>query len=785
MNKRTLLALAGGAVAAAAGATASLLQKPVPRPSGLLRLPGVGGRIEVLTDGRGIPHLYAMDEADLFWAQGFTMARERLFQMDFFRRFAAGRLSELAGEETVAVDRWMRLFGLRRSAEKAWPHAGTDARAALLSFSIGVNAAITGMIEKGMLPLEFRLLRIQPEGWTPVDSLSILRVMALSLSVGWESDLLREGLRALLGDEAEALLTLMPSDSPGLAQARDLASGVGAGSNCWAVDGSRTESGLPLLAADPHLALRLPPLWFVQHLDCPTFKVAGCALVGVPGILLGHNEHGAWGITSGYADVQDLYIEERVPTADGTPAFRWGSVALPATTLEERIAVRGRAEPVRQHIVITRHGPLISDLLPDEGRDLALRWTIDEPDDTVGAILAANRATTWETFRAALADFGSPPLVVTWAGRDGTLGWILAGRIPIRQGANGQVPVDGSTGDNEWLGYLPLDELPQGTNPAAGYIVHANQRPTGDDYPHWLGTDFFPDIRAARIAELIEGRATHTPETFRRMQRDTYSLPEHRLAQQVAALPAESQALRAVQRHLRDWDGCMEVESVGATIAHTLFQQVRHLLVSDTLAQWTARWSGKSSQPDLQSTLPHAFQSWAWVLERLDDSTHPWWDVRGTRRRETRDEVLLLALELTESQLRQQYGEAMNEWTWGRAHRRSLEHPIGTFPGLATLFNRGPFAFPGSAFSINPDLNTVHPYHPGPIIGASVRYVADLSDWDGFLLSLPGGNSGHPASPHYADGLGVWRAGELQPLSWSRPAVEQAAEGLRLLIVPD
>jgi penicillin amidase len=791
MHKRTLLALAGGVAATAAGTALNLLRKPLPQTSGLLRMAGVGGRIEVLTDGRGVPHIYAMDEADLFWAQGFTMARERLFQMDFLRRFAAGRLSELAGEPTIQIDRWMRLFGLRRSAEKGWPHASGEARVALLSFSAGVNAAIEQMLAHKTLPIEFGLLGMKPEGWTPVDSLSIIRVIALSLSVGWESDLMREALVTLLGEEASwEALPIIPRgspiiNSPGLAQVRTIASGVGAGSNCWVVDGSRTESGLPLLAADPHLALQLPPIWFVQHLDCPTLKVAGCALVGVPGIVLGHNEHGAWGITSGYADVQDLYVEERVETEDGTLAFRWGDMVLPATILEERITVKGRVEPVAQRVVLTRHGPLISDLLPNEPRDLALRWTIDEPDDIIGAVLGTNRATTWGEFRAALADLGSPPLSLAWAGRDGSIGWILAGRVPIRQGENGQLPLDGSTGDNEWLGYVPLDELPQLANPPAGYIVHANNRPVGDDYPHWLGTDFLPGYRAARIAELVEGRATHSAETFRAMQADLYSLPEHRLAQLVGSLPALSGAMREAQRHLREWDGQMRVESVGAAIAHTLFHQVRHQLVSDTLAQWTARWEGKTSQPDLQNVLPHALQTWAWVLERLEEPNHPWWDARGTPRREGRDEVLILALETTVRQLRREHGDNPRKWMWGRLHQRAVAHPFGALPGIGRLFNRGPFPFPGSAFSLNPDLNTVQSYQPGPVVGASVRYVADVSDWDHFLLSLPGGNSGHPASPHYADGLKMWRGGDLEPLPWSRAAVERAAEGRRLLLVPD
>lgn len=791
MKKPLLLALVGAALSAAAGGAAwAMVRKPVPDPAGRLQLAGLNHPVEILTDGRGIPHVYAHDETDLFWAQGFTMARERLFQMDFLRRFAAGRLSEVAGEATLDLDRWQRLFGLRRSAEKAWPHASAPARDALLAFSAGVNAAMEQAHARGALPIEYRLLGGPPERWTPVDSISILHLIALSLSVGWESDLLREGMRAMLGEEAaEGALPLPPANSPliaapGLAKLRDLAAGMGAGSNAWAVDGSRTESGLPLLANDPHLALRLPPIWFAQHLDCPTLRAAGVALVGTPGITIGHNEQGAWGITSGYADVQDLYIEERVPTEDGSPAFRWGETVLPATVLEERISVKGWAEPAKQRVTITRHGPLISDLLPGEARDLALRWTVDEPDDSVAALLGLNRAANWEEFRRALADLGAPPLNFVWADRAGTIGWIQAGHIPLRQGERGVVPVAGSTGDNEWLGYIPVDELPQAVNPAAGYLAHANNRPVGDDYPHWLGVDFFPGIRAARISELIEGRATHSAESFVAMLNDLYSLPEHRLAQGVGALPALAGHLRPAQRYLQEWDGQMTLESVGATLAHTLFHHVRHALVSDELGPWVARWAGKVNQPDIQNLLPHAFNAWAWVLARLDEPEHPWWNVEGTPRREGRDEMLALALEHTVAELRERWGDDPSRWTWGRVHRRVLEHPLGAVPAIGRLFQRGPLPLPGSAFSLNPDLGTVQPFQHLPAVGASMRMVADVSDWDNFLLSLAGGNSGHPGSPHYTDGLAGWQAGKLEPLPWTRAAVERAATG-RLVVEPE
>jgi penicillin amidase len=747
-----------------------------------------------------------MDEYDLFFAQGFVMARERLFQMSFLRRFAAGRLSEVAGEGTLEIDRWQRVVGLRRSAEKAWPHASEEAKTALLAFSAGVNAALDNMLADNSLPYEFRLLGTVPERWTPVDSLSIMRLIALSLSVGWESDLLREGLRSLLGEEmAQQAVPLPPLslpsiDAPGLAQVREIAASVGAGSNAWVVDGSRTETGLPLLANDPHLALGLPSIWFVQHLDCPTLKVAGCTIVGLPGVILGHNEHGAWALTNACADVQDLYIEQRIKSDEphAVPTFQWGDMRLPATLLEERISVKGYSLPARQPVVITRHGPLISDLLPHETRDLALRWTIDEPDDSITAILRINRAQNWHQFRDALANFGAPPLNFSWADKSGAIGWSQAGHIPLRQGELGIMPVDGSTGENEWLGYIAVEELPQLSNPAAGYIVHANNRPVGEDYPHWLGVDFFPGYRAARLSELLEARATHNAESFRAMQTDSYSYPEHRLAQVTSSALKHTlktpylltPLLVKALTYLAEWDGHMEIDSVGATIAHTLFHQVRHLLVSEHIGPlWAAVWQGKQQQPEQVNLQPSAFNSWAWLIERLDEPNHPWWSMKE-KQSSSRDDLLMLALERTVAQLRQQWGDDPSQWRWGTVHQRTIEHPLGRIPVIGKLFNRGPYPMSGSAFSITPDLSTVQPdvayqvsFQSLPLISASVRLIADLSDWDNYLLALPGGNSGHPASPHYADGLEAWRKGELEPFAWSRQAVEEAKKG-RLLLLP-
>ncbi|HYN88777.1 MAG TPA: penicillin acylase family protein [Ardenticatenaceae bacterium] len=814
----TILAALGAVAAAGYG---WLIRRPLPQVNGTVQLAGLEGRVEIVRDRWGIPHVFAEHEDDLFFAQGYVHAEDRLWQMDFNRRFASGRLSEIVGEATLPLDRWTRVLGLRRSAEAAWPHTDPEATGIAIRYAAGVNAAIDARAARDNWPLEFRLLRYRPERWTPVDSIVLLRLMALGLSANFEAELVRDGLVALLGTEAAAaLIPAYPASSPIIAAPHpqgsqasqtpevsgtsEVADGgrwplpiSGSGSNSWVLAGQRTASGAPLLANDPHLLLTLPAIWYENHLDGPTTQAAGASLPGVPGIAIGHNAEVAWGLTNGFSDVQDLYVERRHPddalNGHTPPRFRWGEQWLRAEVLEERISVRGRARPAQQRVTITRHGPLISELLPDESRDLALRWTIYEPDNSLGSILALNRAHTWEAFRAAVADLGCPQLNISYADRAGNIGWVHAGRIPIRGGVAGyrlkvEGFADGASGDEEWLGYIPLDELPQAYNPAAGYIVHANNKPAGDDYPHWLGLDFFPGFRARRIQELIEARASHDFESVAAMQVDRVSIPSHAVARAVGALRPESldPELRPVQAQLAAWDGSMAADSVEATLAYSLLLRLRHLLLSDKLGPWAAAAQGAHPRNVLSGLSVLAWTSFAWTLARLDEPESPWWQQRGLPASATpRDDALRLALRQVVEELRERFGPNVEAWRWGRLNRVVAGHPLAQgAPWLSRFLSRGPLALAGDPFTVWPSSLLAGPGGAGTAgASASYRFIADLSDWDLCRSVLPGGQSGLPGSAHYANGLSEWRAGRYHPLLWSRGAIEEVKTA-RLLLVP-
>jgi len=445
-------------------------KRALPVLDGTLHFPGLREPVEIVRDTWGIPHVYAQNEHDLFWTQGYLHATDRLFQMDFLRRMGSGRLSEVFGEATLELDRWARILLLRRTAERHWERQDETTRNRVVAYVAGINAAIDRMEATDAWPPEFRLLRYRPERWTAVDTLSVLAQVVLGFSEDFEVELVRDALKRLVGDGWEEIWPSYPVDTPIIALPC-VRRGVSA-SNAWVVAGERSHTGAPLLANDPHMTCTTPATWYEIHLHGGDFHVIGGSLPGVPGVVIGHNEHIAWGITNSLADCQDLYIEERHP--DTPHLFRFGDEWREADIIEERIRVRGRKDPEALRVVITHHGPLISDFLPDETRDLALRWTFYDPVLSLGGIFALNRAPNWDEFRAALYDIGAPPLNVAYADVEGNIGWVVGGRLPRRRTHDGTLPVDGASGEYEWDGYIPMGEMPALFNPEASCVVHAN-----------------------------------------------------------------------------------------------------------------------------------------------------------------------------------------------------------------------------------------------------------------------------------------------------------------------
>ena len=518
-------------------------RRSLPQVSGEMRLSGLNDRVEIFRDRWGVPHIYAQGRQDALFAQGFVHAQDRLWQMELQRRAATGRLSEIFGHRTLNIDRVFRRLGFHRSSQREIDSpASQTAIDSLIAYSEGVNAAIRQM---KVLPPEFLLLRHEPEPWTLIDSLSWGRLQAWRISSNWDSEILRYMLATRLdvGTLAQveprypagqplavpAGAASGPADSDFELRLADLLPFSGGGcSNAWAVAGSRTESGKPILVSDPHLGPQMPAVWYEIHLEAPDLRVAGASLPGLPGVLIGHNDRIAWGITASFVDVLDLYAERVNP--DNPASYRSGESWREGEIVRESIVVKGKTDPWTEEILVTHHGPIVGPPLGFEDPPLALSSTIYQTTNSLEGILALNDAGTWEEFRAALSKLEAPTLNFVYADEDGNIGYQLAGTVPIRGRGDGLLPAPGWDPQYDWKGFIPFEKLPTCLNPATGYVVSANNKIVDDDYPFFLSHEWVAGYRAQRLSDLL-GKAERSEHGLlpRSCNLMNYSIPAREL----------------------------------------------------------------------------------------------------------------------------------------------------------------------------------------------------------------------------------------------------------------
>ena len=796
-RKRTVLAgfaaLPPVAVVLAGGAR-HLARRALPLIHGSEGVPGLCERVEVVRDGAGVPHVYAASLADLFFAQGYVTAQDRLWQMEFGRRTAWGRLAEALGPFALEADRFFRMLGLGRAALAETEQLDPAMRPLIQAYADGVNACAN----RHPLPLEYALLRLRFAPWQPADSAAVGKLMAWQLSTNASSELLRAALVGKVGPRGAA--ALMPSVPAGVVPQMDTAldyAGLGTsylrrldrligfvcppadqlGSNNWVVAGWRTASGLPLLAGDPHLGVQMPSVWYVVHLVGGGMDVIGFSLPGTPGVMVGHNRRIAWGVTNTGADVQDLYVERRNPA--NPRQFLFKGVWENATVVQEEIRVRGRPDPVRLEIPYTRHGPVINAEAGDEA-PLALRWVAYEPTQLLRSVVRLDLANNWQEFRAALCDFAVPAQNFVYADVAGNIGYQLPGLIPIRARGDGLLPVPGWTGEYEWTGYVPFDKLPSTLNPPEGYVVTANDRAVPDGYPHLITHEWGPSFRADRIRELLLAKDRLTADDMRAIQGDIRSLLAARIVPHVLAAGRLARAGRwgqpepsalAALAQLEDWDCVTAADSAAATVFAVFHNRLLRRTFSAALGPELYRlYLGDSRSHTL--ALPAL----------LDDAEGAWYGEGRATGGEGRDETIWHSLAEAADLLARHFGGDPRAWRWGRLHKTTFAHPLGRVPLLGRLLNRGPYPRGGDVATVNVSgYRFSSPY--GEAHQPSFRLIADLADWDRSLGVITTGQSGQALSPHYDDQMELWLAGEYQTLLYERRLVEQNSEG-RLELSP-
>ena len=787
---RVLVGLLLVFLVAVAAFAAYLVLHPLPTTNGTASLPGLSAAATVVRDKSGVPHLTAATLPDLLRAQGYVMAQDRLWQMDFYRRVAAGRLSEVLGDATVDTDRYLRTIGLHRAAAKEWAGQPAEIKTLLQAYSDGVSAFIA--THGDSLPLEFTILGYKPEPWSPVDSIAFGKVMALDLSENMDIEIAMADLQAKLGPEkAAALLPAYPdgkativgqSALPGNPAGRSAplpGSGVFGfsggdeliGSNNWVIDGSRSADGQPLLANDPHLSVQNPSIWYAMHLQTAdgSFNVEGVTLPGAPGIVVGHNAHIAWGVTNLGPDTQDFFVEKL--DESGHPGqYAYMDQWLPLEVVTETIHVKGAADivlPVRS----TAHGPLMNPVVDDLKAPTALQWTALMPGELLKAVLDLDRATNWQQFHAALSNWDVPAQNFVYADTEGNIGYQATGLWPIRKAGNGLVPVEGWTGANDWTGYVPYEQMPSVLNPPEHFLVTANNRVVGPDYSYLVNGYWFPWFRAERITQLIQSKPKLSMDDFKAMHYDTVSPVAVKLGPALAALstrlgsptPGDQPLANAIGL-FQGWNGDIRADSAAAA----LYEPTVRYIISDTFGDEL----GDPLTAEYRGSLGGAAVTL--IYQMVDDPTNAWWDDTTTPAQETRDDILLKSVRSALGEVQGRLGSDMSKWTWGALHTITFNHTLGAVSPLDRIFNFGPYPMPGDSYTVaaagyNEDY--AQRSHP------SMRMITSPGDWTRSQLIFSPGESGQPGSAHWGDLVQDYLQGRYRPLLWSADQIKQNADG--------
>jgi penicillin G amidase len=718
------------------------------------QVPGLKDPVEVLRDRWGVPHIYARNSDDLFFAQGYITAEDRLFQIDLWRRIGTGKLAEVLGPAYVGRDRIARLVRYRGDWDEEWRSYSPDAKAIATAFTAGINEYIRSL--RGKRPLEFRIAGFDPGLWIPEDVTArvagLLMTGNMVAEVNRTLDVKKVGLATderLFPPDPHVPLVLpkgldLADISPAIV--RDYMAAIGAihfpgeqGSNNWVVDGTMTRTGKPILANDPHRGIELPSLRKTVHLVAPGWDVIGAGEPALPGVALGHNEHVAWGFTIVGIDQQDLYVEKVNPANPTQYLYRdeW----KPFEVQHQTINVKG--SPSRDvELRYTIHGPVV---YRDDARRRAyvLRWVGTAPGGAgyLPALKLA-RANNWTEFRAAVATYKIPSENLVYADRDGNIGWIAAGQAPIRNGWTGLFPVPGDSGTYEWSGFLPISENPSSFNPARHFIATANNNILPKDYRHQLSYQWAPPTRYNRIVEMLTSGRKFDVDDFARMQQDTVSLPARDFLLILKQWhPAPGSDVAAVREAILNWDCNVSMDSRAALIYEVWIQHLQRALLPTGIASLRLA-------PDV-------------LVNELNSSAD-------------KDALLEQTIESSLAEIRQRLGPDQKEWNWGNLHKAYFRHPLGVMRLDLPAHSR-----PGDSDTVNatggPDYMQTH--------GASYREILDVSDWDRSVMTNVPGESGNPGDRHYGDLINAWADGQYHPLPFSKNAVEAAAE-VRIMLLP-
>jgi len=775
----------------------------LPLYEGEISISGLEQPVNVYSDEWGVPHIYAETENDLFLTAGYIAARERLWQMTVVGSAARGELSKLFGKDMLGSDIYLRTWRIPEIGRKGAEQLRPETKNLVQHFCDGINAWVDEVDDN--LPPEFKIIGSKPIKWVPSDVIGYARLMAHDLQQSWKPEILFGSVLDVYGEEK--LLELLPpygDDKPTIANIdmpdglHDLfaeisrqesiirqltgTDGTDIGSNCWVISGSKTKSGKPLLANDPHLGYTQPAKWYEMHMVGGRFNVSGVCLAGLPVPVLGQNQAIAWGFTNVMADDIDFFIE--TVSAENPNLYQSGTDWLEFETVNETIPIKGGSDTTIV-VRISKHGPVITDLhhmLDDEDPVITIQWTGNENFRILESLFDLSQAHDWNTFSAAVENFAVPGQNVLYADTAGNIGWRPAVKIPIRKDGESLVPRPGNDPDYDWKGYVPFDEMPFLFNPPQGYIATANNKTIGDDFPYYISNLWLHPSRVMRIHERIQEEVIVTVDDIKSIQTDLIAPFSRSLAPRIAELahpPSIDNNVSTAIALLANWNGDESPDSPAALVFHvTLFHILKNVY-----------------QDELDLVGPHSFDAYLdmamiphrnieWVL--LDGSS-TWIDnIETTNYVETLPDIVQSSIESAVEEIEVLIGPDPTTWSWGKVHTLTHPHDLGSIAILDKLFsfNVGPFITGGSGNTVN---NGGYSYDKPYVedFGASMRRIVDFSNLNETQFVLPTGQSGLPASPHYSDQAEMYINGEYRTTWFDKDFITSSDRFKLLVLLPE
>ncbi len=761
-----------------------LVTKSYPVTSGTLHVRSLHSPVEIYRDQFGLPHISARDEHDLMIAAGYVQAQDRLWQMDLMRRAGEGRLAEVLGDSALPLDRLFRTLDLRDLAIRMKENLHTSSRIILENYAQGVNEFIA--THAGQYPAEFDMLNYTPEPWKIEHSLLLARLLAWELNLSWWTDLTYgeiatkvplEKFHEIIPEYADTL----PVTVPGFEIKRSLGGisevfragelycrlfgleGLSGGSNGWVVDSTKSLSGKPLLANDPHLGMPAPSRWYEMHLSAPGWNVSGATLPGVPLVLIGHNDHLAWGLTAAMIDDADFYIE-KVDSLH--PGMYYSPAGLRRFSEREEKIMIGKRDSVILTVRSTVHGPVLNGIHPMlsskdqtalDSSVISMRWTGFDVSDEIHGFRGMNKAANSSEFAAAVREITVPAQSVVYADEGGTIAYWTAGRVPIRGKQNALLPLPGWTGDAEWQGYVPFEQLPHVMNPPEGFIACANQKLADRSYPYYLSSLWEPSSRIERLREILSAPVKFTAEDFKQFQQDVMSeyarAITHDILRAFDSVKVSDKAMATALSYLKNWDFRFTSSDIATTVFHVFFVHLVRNTFEDEMGPQTFEHFV------FFNAIPYRV-----VRQLAASDSSSWWDDVRTPQRETKIDMFRKSLEDAVSELEKSMGPDMKTWRWGTLHTVTFNHPFGVRKPLDKIFNIGPFPTGGGGTSVDKtEFRMTSPY--AVTVGPSLRFIVDFSrPLDAWIVNTSG-ESGQPFHSHYADQTPLWLNGGYVPLT--------------------